>query len=41
MSMTTTLPDPVTAASAAGEGCPVSKALKGNVDIKVDAKLKS
>jgi osmotically inducible protein OsmC len=30
-----------TAASAAGEGCPVSKALKGNVDIKVDAKLKS
>ena len=29
------------AASAAGEGCPVSKALKGNVDIKVDAKLKS
>jgi lipoyl-dependent peroxiredoxin len=30
-----------TAASAAGEGCPVSKALKGNVDIQVDAKLKA
>jgi lipoyl-dependent peroxiredoxin len=29
------------AASAAGEGCPVSKALKGNVDIQVDATLKS
>ena len=28
------------AAQAAGEGCPVSKALKGNVDIQVDAKLK-
>jgi osmotically inducible protein OsmC len=27
------------AASAAGEGCPVSKALGGNVDIQVDAEL--
>jgi osmotically inducible protein OsmC len=27
------------AASAAGEGCPVSKALKGNLEIKVVAKL--
>ena len=27
------------AANAAGEGCPVSKALKGNVEIKVDATL--
>jgi osmotically inducible protein OsmC len=28
-----------TAAQAAGEGCPVSGALKGNVDISVDAEL--
>jgi len=27
------------AAAAAGEGCPISKALKGNVNIKVNAKL--
>ena len=29
------------AASAAGEGCPISGALKGNVDISVDASLDS
>jgi osmotically inducible protein OsmC len=29
------------AASAAGEGCPISGALKGNVDISVDATLES
>ena len=29
------------AAEAARDGCPVSKALKGNVDIQVEAKLKS
>lgn len=28
------------AARAAGDGCPVSKALKGNVSIEVDARLK-
>jgi organic hydroperoxide reductase OsmC/OhrA len=27
------------AAHAAGEGCPISGALKGNVDIQVDATL--
>ena len=29
------------AARAAGEGCPISGALKGNVDISVDAQLES
>lgn len=29
------------AASAAGDGCPISAALKGNVDISVDATLES
>jgi osmotically inducible protein OsmC len=29
------------AVAAANEGCPVSNALKGNVDIKVDAQLES
>jgi osmotically inducible protein OsmC len=28
------------AANAAKDGCPVSKALKGNVDVQVEAKLK-
>jgi osmotically inducible protein OsmC len=29
------------AASAAGEGCPISGALKGNVEISVEATLES
>jgi len=29
------------AAQAAGEGCPISGALKGNIDIRVDATLES
>jgi osmotically inducible protein OsmC len=29
------------AARAAGEGCPISGALKGNIDISVDATLES
>jgi osmotically inducible protein OsmC len=29
------------AADAAGEGCPISGALKGNVDISVEATLES